>query len=508
MEQDKLARIRKFFVNSDDDFRQAGRDCLTFLHYRRYESFATARAILADENNREHSFLRYAAAFWFIHFIDGENHSKEDFEDVRRFLESTNLWTCVAVQSRTVPYLFGHYTQKEVGTYQMGLRQTAWDKEDSFGVPLPTWLEQYPPHGPALDLDFCAFINDWHEVLASRPDILDQCVPLSTMKSKLGGGFPQSERIKVWKSNEKLNLRDISKIRLNSIYLSQGKLLADLIYHNRNEPSDLIHYHPVSIFSKGKATQSTFRPLARLTELNWEETGFQVQESSSMVDILEFDTVSRQLRFTQNGVSKTFSAPNSLAEARPNENWQVKRKDSKATGWGIVALFHISKEPMKQGPTWQCDSSSESDSNSSGSDSGSESGPVSGSSSGSDSDYSDSDSDSDYHSGCNEGRRGDTKSLGKPAGKWMIVYHQSYPPLWIPLVGQNTAGISFAAHPSLPLVIIASTKGQAVIARFDRETWNTVDYPDTTPDKEPLFYQGWHRFLQLQILILRLANTN
>ncbi|OQE41742.1 hypothetical protein PENCOP_c004G00965 [Penicillium coprophilum] len=471
MEQDNLARIQRFFVNSNEAFRQGGRDCLTFLNYKRYESFATAKAVLADENNREHSFLKYAAAFWFIHFIDGDNHCKEDFEE-----------------SRIVPYLFGHYARREAGTYQMSLRQTGWRDEDSFGVPLPTWLEKYPPHGPALDLDFCAFINDWHEVLASRPDVLDQCVPLGTMQSKLGGEFPQSERIKVWKSDEKLDLSDISEFRLTSIYLSKGKLLAELIYHNRNDPSDLFHYHPVSIFSKSKATHGTFHLNTRTKKLNWEETAFQVQGSSAMVNILEFDTVSIQLRSTQNGVSKTFSAPSSLAEARPNEKWQVIEKDSKATGWGIVTLFHISKETLRQGSIWQCDqSSSESDSDSSGSDSESESG--SGSSS-------DSDSDSAYHSGYDEGRRKETQSLENLAGKWMILYHQSFPPLWIPLLDHNTAGISFAAHPSLPLVVIVSIKGQAIIARFDRETWEPVDYPNTSTDEEILCYQGWLHFLQ------------
>ncbi|KAJ5170918.1 uncharacterized protein N7500_003701 [Penicillium coprophilum] len=484
MEQDNLARIQKFFVNSNEAFRQGGRDCLTFLTYKRYESFATAKAVLADENNREHSFLKYAAAFWFIHFIDADNHCEEDFEEIRRFLESTNLWTCVAVQSRIVPYLFGHYARREAGTYQMSLRQTGWCDEDSFGVPLPTWLEKYPPHGPALDLDFCAFINDWHEVLASRPDVLDQCVPLGTMQSKLGGEFPQSERIKVWKSDEKLNLSDISDLRLTSIYLSKGKLLADLIYHNRNDPSDLFHYHPVSIFSKSKATDGTFHLSTRTTNLNWERTAFQVQGSSAMVNILEFDTVSRQLRSTQNAVCKTFSAPSPLAETRPNENWQVIEKDSKATGWGIVTLFHISKETLKQGSIWQCDQpSSESDSDSSDSDSESESG--SGSSS-------DSDSDSAYHSGYDEGRHRETESLEKQAGKWLILYHQSYPPLWIPSLDHNTAGISFAAHPSLPLVVIDSIKGQAIIARFDREEWNPIDYPNTSTDEELLSYQDLH----------------
>jgi hypothetical protein len=502
MEQNNLSRIQKFFVNSNEASRQIGRECLTFLNYKRYESFATAKAVL-DENTREHSFLRYAAAFWFIHF-DGENNSKEDFEEVKRFLQSTNLWTCVAVQSRTVPYLFGRYAQQGAGTYQMSLRQTGWDRQDSFGVPLPTWLEQHPPHGPALDLDFCAFINDWHEVLASRPDILDQCVPLSTMESKLGGEFPQSERMKVWRSSEKLNLSDISELRLNSIFLSKGKLLADLIYRNRNDPSDLFHYHPVTIFSKSKTTRSTFRPISRLTELNWEETAFQVQESSSMVNILEFDTVSRQLQSTQNGVSKTFSAPRSLGEARPNENWLVKRKDSKSAAWGVVTIFHISKEPLKQGPLCQRDhSSSESDSSSSGSDSDSDSDSESGS--GSDSN---SDTDSAYHSGYDEERLRDTQSLEKPARKWLIVYHQSYPPLWIPLADHNTAGSSFALHPSLPLAVITSIKGRAIIVRLDTETWKTVDYPGIPKDKEPLFYQGWSHFLQLRMSIWRLANTS
>lgn len=132
----------------------------------------------------------------------------------------------------------------------MGLRQSYWGQVDSFGVPLPTWLHKYP-HGLELDMDFCSFVSDWHEVLASRPDTLDLCVPLSTMNSKLGGDhFPQSERVCVCISKNKLDLDNVSTLHLSRIFLSQGKLFAELIYSCRDEPAGRFHYQRVSIFSK------------------------------------------------------------------------------------------------------------------------------------------------------------------------------------------------------------------------------------------------------------------
>lgn len=122
LDQGDLDRIKYFFVNEQDAFVQIGRDCLTLLRYRHYESFANAKAIMNDEDDRENGFLKYAAAFWFVHCIDPNHHSQEDFEDIQRFLQSPNFWACVAVQaaSSLISLVAMRKLQKEATIWDSG----------------------------------------------------------------------------------------------------------------------------------------------------------------------------------------------------------------------------------------------------------------------------------------------------------------------------------------------------------------------------------------------------
>lgn len=285
MEEFRLKEMKKFFVDPLEGCMSVGLNCMTLLQYRRYQSFSAAKAIL-DDSSAEDAFLRYAAAFWFLHFMDSKQHSEEVFQVVREFMESSNFWTCVALQSYLVPYNFGYYARTGPKKYKMRVRRADWSKADYFAVPLPSWLCQYP-YGKKLDQDFCSFVSDWHEVLASRPGNLDQCVSLSTMQSKIGENLHQSERIKVWRFYDKVDLENIAQLRVTSISLSDGKLFAELVCKYRSDPPGRLHYHRVSIFSKGTKIHGSFETNPQLMDLESLDTDFQLTCNDSQTRLLK-----------------------------------------------------------------------------------------------------------------------------------------------------------------------------------------------------------------------------
>ncbi|KAJ5746108.1 hypothetical protein N7520_011290 [Penicillium odoratum] len=248
-DQHKFPLIRKFFIDPISASAQIGLDCVTLLQYQRYKSFKDIPNALGCDKI-EDAFLKYAASFWHIHLFDKTNNSRETFWEVQRFMQSPNFWTCIAVQSYTAPFLFGRYAEVSDGCYLMGLRREDLNGDYCFGVPLPSWVKDHCSHGLEMDNDFCSFLHDWHEVLASRPGALDQCVPLRAMKSKLGTNFHHSERIRIWRASEKMHLEDVSNLHFSSVTLSKGKLFVDLVTRQSNEPSGLCHYHRVPIFCK------------------------------------------------------------------------------------------------------------------------------------------------------------------------------------------------------------------------------------------------------------------
>ncbi|KAJ5159959.1 uncharacterized protein N7482_006963 [Penicillium canariense] len=487
VEEFTLAEMKKLFIDPTVASVQVGRNCMTLLQYRRYKSFSEAKAIL-DDTNTENAFLKYAAAFWFLHLICDENHSKEAFEEVRKFMESPNFWTCVAVQSYVVPYNFGRYAQAGPTEYKMGVRRADWSKDDCFAVPLPNWLGQYPPYGPQLDMDFCSFVSDWHEVLASRPGTLGDCVPLSTMKSRIGDHLHRSERIKVWRSNEKMDLKDIEQLQVTSMSLSAGKLFAELICKERLDPPGRIHYHRVSVFSKGTKIHSSFDTGSQLVDLATTETDFQVLGSGSQTQVLEFDGSHLQLKRTVNDLSQTFSAPNSWKPGTSSQAWRVQWKNSQTVPHGKLVLFHVVQETAKRGKTQDDDTDSDSSDSESDSDSDSSSYPEL---------KTDSDTTAHYDSGYDDGppARTQRRAMEKAPTDCVILVWESSQPLWIPVALDQRVrqGIPFAMHPYLPIVTLNCLNGQTLIANLDTGVWhNEYHQPALNDDKFPLVCQELH----------------
>ncbi|KAJ5587308.1 uncharacterized protein N7459_003073 [Penicillium hispanicum] len=455
--EDNITSMQKFFIDDVRAFEHIGRDCITLLNYRRYGSFSDAKAIL-DAEDSENAFLKYAAAFWFLHFMDTTHHRKEVFEEIQRFLESPNFWTCIAVQSYVVPYLFGRYEETARGCYKMGLRRTARCQDDCFGVPLPIWLENYPPHGPELDRDFCSFVSDWHEVLASRPGTLDQCVPLSSMKSRLGDNFQRNERIRVWKFREKMGLENISGLHVNSISLLKGKLLAEVICTHHDESPNLRHYHCVSIFSKDKKVHVTFDTDSTATNLEEKAIDFQLQDSGSEVRALEFDESKLHLQRKVGRAREIFPVPDSWKSGNPNHTWRVKWQQSQKVSRGKIVIFHVAREEKKPEIPKPGDSESESEESDSDSDTGSDSDSDSGSSSG-----------SNYDSGYEECQQGDAQKLEKVANDWVVIVDATSQPVWLPLKldKRHSGGVAFAAHPTQPVAVVGLGDERVIIANTE-----------------------------------------
>lgn len=165
--------LRKYFRSPEDAHLEMGRACLQYLSYSRYQQPNDVTKVIL---NKDHCFLQYAAAFWHIH-LSQTLPSPELGKLVCDFVCTPAFWTCVAVESRVAPHLFGLYYQKREDALSMrSIGPTHLSKENKlhYASPLPIWLE-YFPQGERIVGDFHAFVHQWHGVLRSDSDRLDQC---------------------------------------------------------------------------------------------------------------------------------------------------------------------------------------------------------------------------------------------------------------------------------------------------------------------------------------------
>lgn len=468
VEEFRLKEMKKFFIQPSVGSVKLGITCMTLLRYRRYKSFSTAKAIL-DDNSTENAFLKYAAAFWFLHFMDTEHHSEEVFEEVRAFMESPSFWTCVALQSYVVPYNFGCYISTGTKKYQMGVRRADLSKADYFAVPLPNWLGQYP-YGKLLDQDFCSFVTDWHEVLATRPGALEQCVPLSNMQSRLGDHLHQSERIKVWRFNDMIDPANVVQLRIASISVSGGKLCADLVCKYRSDPPGRFHCHRVSVFSKGTKIHGTFDTGAGLIDLENSDTDCQLGHNDFQTRVLKFDGSRLQVERLMGSLSQTFSAPGAWKPIAPSQIWHLRSKSNRITPHGNITLLHVVRNTDQQVNQKDDDSDSSESDNESSSDSSSDSEPDD-----------DSIVDSHYDSGYEEGSSAESRSRSQEQApnECAIVICESYRPLWIPITLNKRIrkGVPFAVHPSLPFIVLKDLHDHIIIANMSTGIWRIENDP-------------------------------
>lgn len=181
LNMDRTSKLRKYFVTYKQANEAIAMDCLSYLQYKRYENPTLGlAALLSKPIAKEHAFLPYAATFWAQHCdVVRPSPAKELGQAALSFLQGPTLRTCLEVQTYVGPYLFGRYVgRKDRSSYKMCIKGSRERDSDSFGVPLPQWLDTLSTEGWTVDRSMCHFIGEWREVLISHPDGLASCLPL------------------------------------------------------------------------------------------------------------------------------------------------------------------------------------------------------------------------------------------------------------------------------------------------------------------------------------------
>jgi hypothetical protein len=222
--------LRQFFINLHSANLEIGQACLTYLGYARYQKPIDILAILENDPEEEHAFLKYAATFWFWH-LTRAGHSSQLFTAVDRFVRSPAFWTCLAVQSKIAPHLFARFVESKEGYFHLsttGPRESDADHKFSFAFPLPDWLHEYGPSGQAIVQDFLAFIKEWHPVLTSYPHAISQCIRDVTGSRTFPCRNPSEfERIQVFSPfRQETSMSDVVNLRLESVRFDEEGLHA------------------------------------------------------------------------------------------------------------------------------------------------------------------------------------------------------------------------------------------------------------------------------------------
>ncbi|KAF4946771.1 hypothetical protein FGADI_10975 [Fusarium gaditjirri] len=208
IEPNNQAEIEKylpgFYISELEASEHLGVSCIEYLSNKRYQKPESLKALVTENTSSYgNAFLRYAAVFWHIHLCDVELKPKT-LKSVTEFLKSPGFWTCMYVQSHTAPHLFARYKKKPGERYQPMMGTTS-DPLLHFGLPLPPWKEEFSSADyRSLDYSFCAFVQDWGELLAKNPDQLHHAVPLNL--------YEPSCRLKAPNRLRKVHIKHISNL--------------------------------------------------------------------------------------------------------------------------------------------------------------------------------------------------------------------------------------------------------------------------------------------------------
>ncbi|KAL2060902.1 hypothetical protein VTL71DRAFT_8954 [Oculimacula yallundae] len=162
----------KFFIENEEGHAELGRRCLTYLNYDCYADFKISEL---NDDSTEHGFLKYASVFWHQHVQEG-GPSQSSYEEIRDLLRSTNMWTCVRVQSKYAPHIFSRlvsYCGKE-NNFDMLVSRNNHNMpsvaEEFYAHALPRWLSTFDDQGDYLNWGYHMFVREWGEALLRYPN--------------------------------------------------------------------------------------------------------------------------------------------------------------------------------------------------------------------------------------------------------------------------------------------------------------------------------------------------
>ena len=491
LDMDPKSNLRKYFVTYKRANEAMAIDCLNYLQYKQYESpTLKVGTILSKPIAKEHAFLPYAAMFWAQH-CDWVGHgpAKEVTHAALRFLQGPTLRTCLEVQAHVGPYLFGRYVDKRHrASYHMCVKGSRLRVNDSFGVPLPQWLDTLSSQGWTLDRSMCHFIGEWREVLIQHPDGLRYCLPLRKFEptchlEPLG----EHKNITVAHLEDQYNqfspLKDFNSNDMQILRVGfRGKTLwVDVLFHQAEGPFQRLQ---IPLFAKKKsAVQSDHKVL--LPDGDFRVWAMNIATRGGNPDIIEawrLDPHDLSLRWTSHDKSKARKVPLAFSRAsvgRRKGSWEIqstKNFEPDAVRSWSMQVVHVSWKSSRHVPDTNArllfEEHDHSDSSSSESEEeGKEDSPAPVSPESASDD--DSDDDSDNESTTSQSRATETADETSHADSesdedegqitdCLILTPCDEDPSWHPWSGahQIWARIGCAAHPVLPLLAVSHTARQ------------------------------------------------
>lgn len=514
LDLDPTSKLRKYFVTYNQANEAIAMDCLTYLQYKRYENSALeVGAILSKPIPKDHAFLPYAATFWAQHCdAIGPSAVKEVGQAVLKFLQGPTLRTCLEIQAYVGPYLFSRYVdRRDQALYQMCIKGSRVRDNDSFGVPLPQWLDTLSSQAWSVDRSMCHFIGEWREVLTSHPDGLVSCLPLREFEpachlSPLRG----HKNINVAHLEEQYkhlgSVKDVDRKNFQLLGVAfRGKTLwVDVLFYRSRGNFQRLQ---IPLFAKKKSTlQSDHEVL--LPEEGLRNWTMSIANRAANIDTLEawrLDPQNLSIRCISYDTSKQRKVP--LAFAKENDGkrkglWEVQsaqRFEADAVRSGSMQVVHVTWKSSKRlsdtnlALAFEGDDDSDTSSSESEEEEMEEPAPVSPESASESSSDDDSDDDSVTESTTSQSRETETadetsdtnSDSGTDEGHitdCLIMTPCDGDPSWHPWPGahQVWSRIGCAVHPKLPLLAVSHTARQLEVIDTSTRTQETKHLPDVS----------------------------
>ncbi|KAI0192806.1 hypothetical protein F4808DRAFT_362548 [Astrocystis sublimbata] len=479
--------LHKYFVTPSAAHEEIGLNCLTYLMYGRYSKHMDFGFL--DKNiPKEHAFLRYAATFWFQHLSDAfvQQPSPVSCKTVQEFIGSKNFWNCLCVQSHVVPYIFGRYISNKRG-YNMAIKGREWKGDDSFAVPLPTWLSDCSPDGSLKDQSLCNFVDEWREVMITHSQVLDQCVPMKPFISSCWlRPLSKTAVVKCVNLENAFNSHDLTASQIIGLGFSGRKLVVEVAYRTKDDPPDVMRHLKQPLFKTQSQPKQSHQKLP--VESNMSEWVIRQSLEDGIENELiawSVDTCSMDLRKVSREHSERFKPPTRLGELLSASKlpWDmlgcrdVNGTDSKSS----ASVIHMAQRSAQTWSSGHNDCSNEdSDDDSESSDTASEE-----SLSDDEDEFSDdeslSETASDEH-GISE-LDTDESDVESSAGNqkntsYLIIISNGRAPFWTqPWTHQPLmySKIICAAHPTKPVVAFMYKSSQLEVINLDEGTHTSIE---------------------------------
>ncbi|KAH6682237.1 hypothetical protein F5X68DRAFT_155694 [Plectosphaerella plurivora] len=480
-------RLRIFLVDEDEAETEIGLGCLTYLQYERYARPLDLTAIL-DTTAKDHAFLRYAACFWHAHLWSARPKGPV-VAAVEAFLQSPTFWTCIYVQAHAARHLFARYNH-EHGTTFIPTMGRARNAAALFALPLPRWMAGMEGASGSLDRSFCAFVQDWGELLTKSPDHLAMAVPLTLFRPGCGLTPPGGKAAVRARYTSKLLGQLPGLIVTDASFVGKkgGTLQLRIIREEGEGPDRRAKVYRLSVFPKAKVLAESMHPMTPSD--GGINTLVKGELGEDLVQSWRVDQDTLGVRRAYQGQTTEALMKEVPGLGKEGEGlWRMVQLTVATGSEGTTRVFHLRWVP-KEDYECRCDGAkggqqreaTEVEEDDEDEDSSSDSDSDSDTDSDSDSN-SDSDSDS---SGLESSDADDSETAEhdhRPHRDCLIVASDFGPPVWRAIRTDHSlwSKVVGARHPALPVVAVSHRPGEVTL--FDDEAGTSCSVKVTEAGK-------------------------